>query len=126
MKFLIDNALSPIIAIGLQQAGFDAVHVRDYAMQASEDIEIFERAAIENRTVVSEDTDFGTLLALRQQRKPSVILFRRNSNRRPEKQLQLLLTNLPNIQESLEAGSIIIFDRDRIRIRSLPIDGDGD
>jgi predicted nuclease of predicted toxin-antitoxin system len=126
MKFLIDNALSPMIAIGLQQAGFDAVHVCDYGMHASEDIEIFELAAQENRTVVSADTDFGTLLALRQERKPSVILFRRNSNRRPENQLQILLVNLPNLQESIEAGSIIIFDRDRIRIRSLPIDGDED
>ncbi|MCL1467839.1 DUF5615 family PIN-like protein [Argonema galeatum] len=53
MKFLIDNALSPIIATGLQQAGFDSVHVRDYGMHASEDIEIFELAAKENRTVVS-------------------------------------------------------------------------
>jgi hypothetical protein len=29
MKFLIDNALSPIIAEGLQKAGFEAIHVRD-------------------------------------------------------------------------------------------------
>ncbi len=36
MKFLIDNP----IASGLRQAGFDARHVRDYGMQASEDIEI--------------------------------------------------------------------------------------
>jgi predicted nuclease of predicted toxin-antitoxin system len=124
MKFLIDNALSPIIATGLKQAGFDAFHVRDYAMQESEDIEIFERAVREDRTVISADTDFGTLLALKQENKPSVILFRRNSDRRPEKQLQILLKNLPNLQENIESGSIIIIDRDRIRIRSLPINGD--
>ncbi|MCX5964465.1 MAG: DUF5615 family PIN-like protein [Cyanobacteria bacterium] len=124
MKFLIDNPLSPAIAFGLRQAGFDASHVRDYGMQASEDIEIFEYAAREGRTVISADTDFGTLLALKQESKPSVILFRRNSDRRPETQLQILLANLPSLEESIEAGSIIIFDRDRIRIRSLPINGD--
>ncbi|MDD1429027.1 DUF5615 family PIN-like protein [Dolichospermum sp. ST_sed9] len=124
MKFIIDNALSPIISRGLQQAGFDSVHVRDYNMQASEDVDIFEIAAQENRTVISADTDFGTLLALRQEAKLSVILFRRNSDRRPEQQLQILLKNLPNLEESIDSGSIIIFDRDRIR--SLPINGDRD
>jgi predicted nuclease of predicted toxin-antitoxin system len=124
MKFLIDNPLSPMIASGLRQAGFDARHVRDYGMQASEDIEIFEYAAKEDLTIISADTDFGTLLALKKGAKPSVILFRRNNDRRPETQLQILLANLSSLKERIEAGSIIIFDRDRVRIRSLPINTD--
>ncbi|MCL5978017.1 MAG: DUF5615 family PIN-like protein [Nitrospirae bacterium] len=35
MKFLIDNALSPIIAQGLQKAGFEAIHVRDIGLHAA-------------------------------------------------------------------------------------------
>jgi hypothetical protein len=33
----------------------------------------------------------------------------------------MLLANLPTIQESLEEGSLVVFDKNRIRIRALPM-----
>ncbi len=124
MKFLIDNALSPQIAIGLVEAGYDAIHVRDLNMGTSPDIDIFNIAIAQQRTIISADTDFGTLLALRSDRFPSVILFRRGISHIPQTQLSILLLNLPNITDLLEQGSIVIFDKNRIRTRTLPIDSD--
>lgn len=84
MRFLIDNALSPALAERLIEAGHDAVHVRSYDLQAASDDEIFERAAVEERILVSGDTDFGYILAARSATRPSVILLRRGCPRRPD------------------------------------------
>lgn len=109
------------MAEGLTRAGHDAVHVRQRGIQRASDDVVFDLAEQEDRCVVSADTDFGVILAERRQSKPSLILFRRRAERRPELQVALLLKNLPELTDALASGSVIVFEMARIRVRSLPL-----
>jgi predicted nuclease of predicted toxin-antitoxin system len=123
MRFLVDNALSPVLAAELNKAGHEAIHVRDVGIQHADDEAIMQLAVSEERVVASADTDFGTLLALHEGRLPSIVLFRRGSPRRPEQQARLLLANLPAIEAELRRGAIVTFHSGRLRVRLLPIRG---
>lgn len=119
----MDQCLSADLAEGLVTAGHDAAHVSAYGLSRAADEEILARAVVEDRVLISADTDFGGLLAARDSALPSVILFRRRSRRRPHEQAMILLSNLEALEEDLSAGAIAVIDDHGIRIRRLPIGG---
>ncbi len=121
MRFLVDAMLSARVAEGLRAAEHDAVHVRALGLARATDAELLTRARQEERVVVSADTDFGFLLASRQDPLPSVVLLRRLPSHDPSTIVALLLSNLATMAEALEQGSLVVVEERRIRVRRLPI-----
>ena len=121
MKLLIDNALSPMVSQAMRDSGHDAIHVRELGMQAAPDTEIFSLAERQARVIVSADTDFGALLALRRKAYPSFILFRKTSGVRPSKLAEQLDAIVRQYGGEIEDGCIITVSNDHIRVRGLPI-----
>jgi predicted nuclease of predicted toxin-antitoxin system len=83
LRFLVDESLSPRLAILLVDAGHEAIHVRDLELRSASDRDVLARAS-DDRMLITADTDFGTILALEGAEAPSVILFRRTRQRRSE------------------------------------------
>jgi predicted nuclease of predicted toxin-antitoxin system len=108
------------VAEALQRPPDNAVHVREYALQSASDREILDHPDAEDRIVVSADTDFGTLLAPELTRHPSFSSDTAPSAGR-KRQAESLLANVDAVAADLEAGSGVVVEPVRIRVRSLPI-----
>lgn len=120
MRFLIDECLPIRLAHALVDAGHDAIHVIGCGLGGAPDPKVMEKAAAENRVLLSADTNFGELLAVASVIAPSVVLFRRSA-RRAEEFAAVLLANLGEIAEDLRCGALVVIGEERIRIRRLPI-----
>jgi len=121
MKLLIDNALSPVVAEVMNYAGHDAIHLRGLDMQSAPDVDVFALAERQDRIIISADTDFGALLALRRAPRPSFILFRKTTGVRPRVIADQLKWLLAEYRDDIEAGCILTVTNEHIRVRSLPI-----
>lgn len=119
-RILVDNSLSPLLAVGLSNLGFDAIHMKAVMDPSSSDDSVFDRAAVEDRVLIAADTDFGTILCQRRVSEPSVIIFR-TTRKSTEYILGLIQANISRLIEDLEAGCVVVFEDARVRVRRLPI-----
>lgn len=121
MKFLVDQNLSPRLAAVLVEHGHDAVHTSDRGLDGAHDEAVLERARTEDRTLISADSDFGTILASTRAARPSVLYIRRIQGRRVEQLADLIVGNLDIVEEALREGSLVVLGEGNARIRRLPI-----
>ena len=120
MKFLLDQNLSPALIGLLATLGHPTRHVLRIGMHKAPDFDILLEADANNEIILTHDLDFGDLLAMSGKNTPSVIIFRIS----PIDTMiffELLKSNLPNLQNALEEGALVIISSKNIRIRRLPI-----
>ena len=120
MRFLADMGVAGRIVDWLRSDGHDAVHLRDEGLHRLPDGEIFRKAALEQRIVLTFDLDFGEILALSGDVSVSVVLFRLRNTSTPFV-LDRLKTVLADSGETLLKGAIVIVEDGRHRMRRLPL-----
>lgn len=120
MKFLVDMNLSPKWCAILQAAGWDSVHWSSVGSADAADFDIMQRALDEQRVVLTNDLDFGAMLAATRAQGPSVVQVR-TQDVRPSSMAPLLIPVLHRFQNELEAGALLIVDEARSRVRVLPL-----
>ena len=84
------------------------------------DSDVFRKAASEKRVLLTFDLDFAEILALSREPAVSVVLFRLHNTGTPHV-IQRLKIALGETKEMLEAGSIVVVEESRLRMRRLPL-----
>lgn len=120
MKFLIDENMPPSLANKLKSIGYEARHVIEIGYQSTPDFKIAELAALTGEIIITHDTDFGTILALSNSEKPSVILFRWQIISL-NTVFQFLEKHLLVLENDLNQGCLVAVDDNKMRIRLLPL-----
>jgi predicted nuclease of predicted toxin-antitoxin system len=122
MKLLVDAALSPLVSDQLAALGHDAIHVRQRGMSSAPDPQVLSLAEEEGRIIVSADTDFGSLLAVRNAKHPSFILLRKANGLRPQQLARIVSRVIEDYAEELASGAVVTVTDRTVRIRQLPIE----
>jgi len=124
VKLLLDQNRSWRLASLLTSIGCDALHVNELGLSTASDDAVLAAAEQSGRILISADTDFAALLALREATQPSVVLFRTRLRSTAQDQFNLLEDLLPMFKEDLAVGSVLVISDENVRVRRLPLLGD--
>jgi predicted nuclease of predicted toxin-antitoxin system len=120
MKFLVDMNLSPAWVGFLVEAGFAAVHWSDIGPGDAADSELMLWAAEHGYIVLTNDLDFGAILAATQRRRPSVLQVR-SDILAPGVIGRVVLMAIRQARQALLDGAVLSVDANRARVRILPL-----
>jgi predicted nuclease of predicted toxin-antitoxin system len=121
MRLLADLHIAPRTVEFLRTLGHDVRRVTDLLPANASDEAIVERAAHERRTILTQDLDFSSIIALSGRPTPSLLSLRLNSSK-VELVNSVLQRMLPILESDLEQGAIVTVEDQRVRLRRLPLD----
>lgn len=121
MRFLGDMGIGLDVIKALREAGHACTHLVEEGLERLSDAAIMEKAAVEERIILTHDLDFGRLLVLSGEDKPSVITFRL-SDMRPREVISRLMPLIGDFQDNLTNGAAFVITDKGIRHRPLPIE----
>ncbi|MDR0388553.1 MAG: DUF5615 family PIN-like protein [Spirochaetaceae bacterium] len=120
MKILVDMNLSPRWVDFLAGNGIEAVHWSSIGPPDAPDTGIVAYAQSYGFTVLTNDLDFGFILAISHGNKPSVIQIR-TAALGPGRIGGRVLGALKTLSADIEEGALITIDSRKIRVHLLPI-----
>jgi predicted nuclease of predicted toxin-antitoxin system len=120
MKLLIDMNLSPKWVNPLNLAGFEALHWSAVGLARSSDAEIMRYAKANGFVVLTNDLDFGAMLAATGGDAPSVIQLR-TEDCRVGQIGDKVIESIRQAADQLTIGALVTIETSKLRITSLPI-----
>jgi predicted nuclease of predicted toxin-antitoxin system len=120
LEFLADMNVSPQTVRQLAELGWSVVRVCDVLDASTKDSRILAYARRHGKVIITQDLDFGALLALGGHAKPSVITLRLED---PEPALvtSRVVAAVSALEEELDGGVAVSVDEVAVRYRRLPI-----
>jgi len=120
MKILVDMNLSPRWVTALQAVGIEARHWSNVGAPNAPDEDILTWTAANGFVLLTNDLDFGAILAFSRANIPSVIQIR-TEDLRPEVLAGRVASTLAQLAQALADGALVTIEPARERVRILPL-----
>lgn len=120
MRLLADLHIAPRTVQFLRTLGHDVLRVTDLLPATASDEIIVERAAQDQRIILTQDLDMTAIIALSRRQYPSLVTLRLSSVR-IEFVNTVLQRTLPVLEYDLRQGALVTIEDHRIRVRRLPL-----
>jgi predicted nuclease of predicted toxin-antitoxin system len=120
MKILVDMNLSPRWVDFLSGNGIETVHWSSIGSPDAPDTGIVAYAQAHGFVILTNDLDFGFILAISHSKKPSVIQIRTGALG-PDRIGGRVLGALKTLSANIEEGAMVTVDPHKVRVHLLPM-----